>query len=55
VQHKSYEQHSKKREQDFTQKRNMLLSLLKESTRNALERVFAQLKKENAHKPAGIQ
>jgi hypothetical protein len=52
---KSYEQRSKKREQDFTRKRKMtfieiiyfMLSMVKESTQNALERVFEQLQKED--------
>jgi len=55
VKQKSYERRSKKREQDFTRKRKMtfteiiyfMLSMLKESTQNALERVFPQLQKEN--------
>jgi hypothetical protein len=48
---------SKKRPQDFTRKRKMIfteiiyfmLSMVKESTQNALERVFPQLRKENLH------
>jgi len=55
VQQKGYEQRSKKREQDFTRKRKMtfseiiyfMLSIVKESTQNALERVFPHLQKEN--------
>jgi len=47
----------KKRKQDFTRKRKMIfteimyfmLSMIKQSTQNALERVFPQLQKENLH------
>jgi hypothetical protein len=54
---KRYELRSKKRKQDFTRKRKMsfteiiyfMLSMVKESTQNALERVFPQLKKENLY------
>jgi IS4 transposase len=54
---KSYERRSKKRKQDFTRKRKMgfneiiyfMLGMVKESTQNALERVFPQLKKENLY------
>jgi IS4 transposase len=57
VKQKRYEQRSKKRKQDFTRKRKMtfneliyfMLSMVKESTQNALERVFPQLKKENLY------
>ena len=57
VKQKSYERRSKKRKQDFTRKRKMafneilyfMLGMVKESTQNALERVFPQLKKENLH------
>jgi hypothetical protein len=52
---KCYEHRSKQRPQDFTRKRKMgfteiiyfMLSMVKESTQNALERAFPQLQKEN--------
>jgi hypothetical protein len=54
---KRYELRSKKRTQDFTRKRKMsfteiiyfMLSMVKESTQNALERALPQLKKENLY------
>ena len=53
VKQKGYERRSKKRGQGFTRKRKMtfteivyfMLSMAKESTQNALERVFPQLQK----------
>jgi hypothetical protein len=53
----AYEWRAKKRQQDFTRNRKMtfteiiyfMLTIVKESSQNALERVFPQLRKENLH------
>jgi hypothetical protein len=63
VEKAGYESRSKKRRQDFSRNRKMsfknlmrlMLSMVKESTQNALERFFPENKRSDPHEPAGVQ